>query len=77
LPIPTPTPRPTPLPTPTPEHGAAPEEDYGDKLKDEIAKRAYYCAYDDEDYERVDFRDIAQSRERSSILALRHFCIVK
>ncbi|USN55552.1 MAG: S-layer homology domain-containing protein [Candidatus Peribacteria bacterium] len=52
-------------------------DDYATELADLLNKKLVYCQFDDEAYERVDFKDILRSRERSAILAMRYYCIVK
>jgi hypothetical protein len=52
-------------------------DDYATELSQILAQQIVYCQFNDENYELVDFRDILRSRERSAILAMKHYCIVK
>jgi hypothetical protein len=46
-------------------------------LSAEIKEQQDYCAYDDINYDKVNFKDINNNREKMSIQALQKFCIVK
>jgi hypothetical protein len=52
-------------------------KDYYQMVSDILNNQYSYCQYDDEPYDRVDFRDIGRSREKAAILALADHCIVK
>jgi cysteine-rich repeat protein len=51
--------------------------DYYAMLSAEIKEQQDFCAYDDINYNKVNFKDIANNREKLSIQALQKFCIVK
>jgi hypothetical protein len=59
------------------EHGSGEEIDYYARLAQAIKTKDSFCSYTDEEYEKIDFQDLVRSPEKSSIMALRHFCIVK
>lgn len=51
-------------------------QDFSEAVKEFRNTSQSFCAYSDLPYDRVNFRDIVTNRERSSILALQHYCIV-
>lgn len=51
-------------------------QDFAEVVKEFRQEKKSFCAYSDQPYDQVNFRDILVNRERSSILALQHYCIV-